>query len=179
LFCAYFSRGFVRYRINRQYRLEQIYLVEVKKSIYALRAKKINKMKKAKHKIQWANLACWISRFASFAGKRRNRCNEQNIRTLEKKEKIFAKYTLCYSAPWIRKLKKKKEKKKKKESAESAYEVLRRGVGRHGSRSVVTLCRTSEWCDAPAGASSLLTPVQSRRCAWCVPTFHTTGCKPA
>jgi hypothetical protein len=53
-------------------------LVEVKKSIYAMRAKQINKMKKAKHKIQWANLACWISRFASFdrcAGKRKNRCN--------------------------------------------------------------------------------------------------------
>jgi hypothetical protein len=30
-------------------------LAEVKKSIYALRAKKINEMKKAKHKIQWAN----------------------------------------------------------------------------------------------------------------------------
>jgi hypothetical protein len=25
----------------------------------------MNKMKKAEHKIQWANLACWISRFAS------------------------------------------------------------------------------------------------------------------
>jgi hypothetical protein len=81
-FQCLFGRGLVRYRINRQYRLKRIYLVEVKKSIYAIRAKKINKMKKSKHKIQWANLACWISRFASFdccAGKRKNRCNEQNI----------------------------------------------------------------------------------------------------
>jgi hypothetical protein len=54
--------------------LKQIYLVEVKKSIYVLQTKKINKMKKAKHKIQWANLACQISHFASFdhcAGKRK------------------------------------------------------------------------------------------------------------
>jgi len=54
-------------------------LVEAKKSIYALWAKK---MKKAKRKIQCANLACWISRSPPFdrcAGKRKNRCNEQNI----------------------------------------------------------------------------------------------------
>jgi hypothetical protein len=41
-------------------------MVEVEKSIYALWAKKTNKMKKADRKIQWANLACWISRLASF-----------------------------------------------------------------------------------------------------------------
>jgi hypothetical protein len=73
------ERGFVRYCINRQYRLKQRYLAEVKKSIYGASVIYFV-MKKVKHK--WANLACWISRFASFdrcVGKRKNRCNEQNI----------------------------------------------------------------------------------------------------
>jgi hypothetical protein len=63
-------------------------LVEVKKSIYALLAKKINKMKKAKHKIQWpiwpAGSRASFDRCAgkgeiTWGVKRKNSCNEQNI----------------------------------------------------------------------------------------------------
>jgi hypothetical protein len=70
-------------------------LVEVKKSIYAIRAKKINKMKKAKHKIQWAGSHASPH---SIVAREKEKIDVTNkiFRTLEKKEKIFAKYTLYY-----------------------------------------------------------------------------------
>jgi hypothetical protein len=63
-----------------------------------IRAKKIHKMKKAKHNPvgQFGLLDLVLRLIRSLRGKKKKDATNKIFRALEKKEKIFAKYTLYY-----------------------------------------------------------------------------------